>query len=162
MYLDVRCAQGESGTSVGLYHATYNVNQKWRLQRALCPVTGRGMTTQDGKDIYIIASALDENLILSVEGDRINNDANLVIYRRNDKFDSQHWTLNEYADGSFSIISVATGKALQDIGDRWHVNMWEYDTNKKCQKWKVVEDFIDVDVDANDNDGVTVLEMGNM
>ena len=102
--------------------------------------------------VYYIISALDNKLALDVEGGRICNGANIIVYKFDKNRESQMWRVERHMeDGTCSFVNMDTGKCIEDVEDNWSIHLWEYRASIQ-QKWKILEEARD---DADRDHGVT-------
>ena len=127
LYMEVADAKGVSGANVQQWGrnetAPHNV---WKLKSA-----------SDG--YYYIYTALSENLVLDVAGNKPANGQNIALYTFNGN-DNQQYKFTKNADGSYKIRTKVSGSnsavevinALTEAGA--NVQQWEVN-GANCQDW---------------------------
>lgn len=88
---------------------------------------------------YYIASALNPDMVIDVNGRKTDNGTNIQIWKKIGG-SNQLFKLVQSDDGYVSIISKASGKALDVAGGKTesgtNVQLWETN-NTQAQKWKL-------------------------
>ena len=93
---------------------------------------------EDG--IYVVSSALDNNMVLDISGGSKKNGANLQLWKRNST-DAQKFNIKYAGERCFSVVSKCSNKAVDVCGGRKEIgtNVWQYEVNRTdAQKWYIV------------------------
>ncbi|MBR6581149.1 MAG: RICIN domain-containing protein [Ruminococcus sp.] len=129
LYMEVADAKAESGANVQQWgkdsNAAYNV---WRLDSA-------------GDGYYYIYSALSDDIVLDVTGNKATNGQNIAMYNFNGNY-NQQFKFAKNRDGSYKILTrisndasaVEVENAYTDAGA--NVQQWEIN-GANCQDWIV-------------------------
>lgn len=128
--LDVSGASNQSGTNVQVWENNGTRAQKFALEKAQLVENG----------VYALQSGVYFPVVLDVSNGSHNNGANVQTWYSNGT-DAQRFRVTLNDDGTYSIINVASGKAL-DItwGDKSvGANVWMYENNHTAaQKWNIL------------------------
>ena len=92
---------------------------------------------KEGK--YIIQSAINQNKVISVEGENKQNGVNVELYENNN-LKSQIFEIEKLEDGYYKIIATHSGKVLDvyAAGKNNGTNVDQYEWNgTDAQKWKI-------------------------
>jgi GH25 family lysozyme M1 (1,4-beta-N-acetylmuramidase) len=132
--LDVAAGNKNAGANVQVYKLNETPAQRWRLNST--PVIGEG--------IYALASALDANMVLAIEGDSSSNGAVPRLYRSDGGF-AQKFSFIRNNDGSYRIIPLGSSKPLEvrdgfidSANGQGAVQQWTWRTTDAVrQNWRV-------------------------
>ena len=134
LYLDVRNGNIENGTKLDIYEGNETEAQKFIFKDATLKAN---QEIPDG--IYKIATKLNSNMVLDVNGGSNNNGANVQIWENDNvqqkKFEITYHTEN---NGYYEIKSVNSGKVLDIAGasTKNGANVQQYEANgTEAQQW---------------------------
>ncbi|MBQ4565476.1 MAG: RICIN domain-containing protein [Oscillospiraceae bacterium] len=96
-----------------------------------------------GEDTYFIASSMNKNFVLDVDGISTENHANVQLYYTLGTSPNQMWKISDPdGDGYYTIIAQHSGKALDAAGGGTTdgTNVQQYDINgSDAQLWQLVD-----------------------
>lgn len=101
------------------------------------PITSN-QAISDG--IYVIATKLNQNYVLDIDGAGKSNGDNLQLWERNDTL-AQFFKVTHLGDGYYRIVNTNSSKAIDAEwgGTESGTNVWQYDVNDTpAQIWKIV------------------------
>jgi GH25 family lysozyme M1 (1,4-beta-N-acetylmuramidase) len=132
--LDIVWGDASAGANVQVYKLNETPAQRWRLSST--PVIGEG--------IYALASALDANMVLAIEGDSRSDGAVPRLYRADGGF-AQKLSFIRNSDGSYRIIPLGSSKplevkdgAIDSASGQGAVQQWTWRTTDAArQNWRV-------------------------
>jgi GH25 family lysozyme M1 (1,4-beta-N-acetylmuramidase) len=134
--LDVAGASKKAGANVKVNPRRNSLSQSWKLVP----------TTAVGDGIYVVASALDTNMVLDIRAASLDNGAALQLYEANGTF-AQKFSFVGNADGTCRIVPLNSSKPLEvknelldPASGQGTVQQWTWragsETSKR-QTWKV-------------------------
>ncbi len=92
---------------------------------------------------YYIRTKSDENQVLDVEGQSVQNSANVQIWKESEeKTENQMFKIEKTEDGYYKIMAMHSGKVLDVVGGKIEncTNVQQYEYNgSNAQKWKIVD-----------------------
>lgn len=127
MYLDITGADTSDKANIQVYGGNGTNAQKFKFDKIDQLVNGT----------YIISSALSDNMVLDIEGNSMNDEANIQLYSLN-YCEAQQFKIEYLNNGYYSISGVCSNKSLDVAGasDQPEANVWQYSPNgTDAQKW---------------------------
>jgi len=128
LYMDVENAKKESGANVLTWVYNGGLNQQFKFE--ICHDTVK-------EGVYKIASSLNTNYVLDIEGGSKENNANLELWINNNGT-NQMFRIKKVGDGSYTISPVHSGKKIDVYWGKKNdgTNIDQYDSNNgDNQKW---------------------------
>ena len=133
LYLDVNGGSFANGTNVQMYEGHGGASQRFKLE-PIKELIGE-KTIEDG--VYKIATGINSNMVLDVEGASTKDGTNIQIYEKNNT-QQQVFSVTYNGDGTYKIQAVFSEKVLDVAGglDQPGTNVWQYRENgSDAQKW---------------------------
>ena len=133
--LDVPGADASDGAGIQLYGANGSLAQRWSFKEVK-PTEG-GRTIEDG--LYRINSALSDSLVVDIAGGAGDDGGNAWLYTWNSTA-AQLFYVALDDEGFYSIVNVASGKALDVCGGSVDAgaNVQQWTPNgTDAQKWAI-------------------------
>ena len=135
-YLDLHGGVSNSGTNVEVYYANYKDWQKFKL--TLTEINAQ-KTVESGN--YIIASRLNTNKVIDIQGDITANNANVELWS-NTGGNNQKFIITYLNDGYYTIKAFNSNKVLtvQNSSYLSGANVVQtFYRNLDSQKWAIQE-----------------------
>jgi len=132
--LDVEAAVFKNGTKVQMYSANSSCAQRWRI-----------LDTGNNQRMIVSACAVDK--IVNPDGNRITNDAKLLLADYQKNTTSYYWDfikVQSIKDGVYTVRSdlAASKPVVVDVSangtkDGTNIQVWEYDASTLAQQWRI-------------------------
>ncbi|WP_102372359.1 RICIN domain-containing protein [Enorma phocaeensis] len=103
--IDVPSAIADSGVKIQLWESNGSTAQKWIISETNIDISG----------LYLLASSLDEGMVLDVSAASKEENARIQIWSSNGTL-AQKWQVSKQDDGSYEIRNANSGLYLSDNG----------------------------------------------
>ena len=151
LYLDVYGGQVKNCANIQVYTGHSGNGQKFKFEKATTNNNDNNnnnnndnnnnnnytKTIEDG--MYTIASALDNNYVLDIEGASADQCANVLLYQKNNS-NNQKFNVKYIGDGYYTITAVHSNRLLDvaNGGKTPETNVWQVGVNNtEAQKWYI-------------------------
>ncbi len=143
LYLDIAGASTANGTNVQVYETNGTDSQKFKLDMIEDGEQEKPEQIEVEEGTYYIRTKLDEKQVLDVEGQSIQNSANVQIWKESEeKTENQMFKIEKTEDGYYKIEALHSGKVLDVFGAKTEncTNVQQYEYNgSNAQKWQIVD-----------------------
>ena len=133
LYMEAAGGSTSNGTNIQLYVGNNTNAQKFYIKENIKPAK----TIDDG--LYQIASALDNSLVMDIDGAKTTDNANVQIWKNND-VPQQKFEVKYLENGYYTIKASHSGKVLdlQDWNMNNFANVQQYtSTGLDAQQWLI-------------------------